>query len=499
MDNLETGGKIDKRPSFAKLKELRQKARDAQKTGNYSRAARLFSELREVNPNNLAATLGLVRAQQALGEYVEALALAKRALKSWPEKEKLLRQLALLYNALGDYRKAAEFSRQLLTKDPENLLGLRTELSSLLLLGEYDDVELKIERALESHPSDVILRRIYIRLNRVLPLTQKSLTRSAEWFKESPADRIYISFYLECLRHFNLEKEEQQAISKYKQARQQEGECRTAVEFRTRLNEVPAIPETTKVLCRSIQALLCSKETSARTYEQEMAWGIAAGRLAAHTFFNLPDDAEDMQELFCQPDLSVIETALAKGKGCMLVTSHHGPNMAACWFLERHFPKFKRVGDERILSVSHRPQSSIRPASATSIILGGKSKMQLRSLLDALQQNCVLGIACDGFSSSSSVEVDFLRGSLKVWDLPARLSVTYGIPTIWCQAYWHGEKINIEIEEIAISGQLRDSASATTEWARCFVSKLERHLCRGPKNFIYSRKFWARALGAYPN
>ncbi|MDD7911566.1 hypothetical protein PUV47_16670 [Pseudovibrio exalbescens] len=498
MDRNAGSEAIDRRAQNQKLREAKEAAQKAEADGDLNRALALWSGLVESAPHFLPAVVGVIRTQRALGQWSEALVAARKALATWPDRPALLRHAAQLSKQAGAHSDALQFARALAELEPENPVPLRLELMSLFSLGNYEELEGKIESALQKHPSDTALRHVYILLKRVTSPSSGDITRRAQWFHESPADRVFYSFYLDGLHGTGRLEQARAAQELHEHARQKTEKLQDLEAFRARLNAPPEPKKQDAVFFKRIRQFLCPPGVPDDEFMRGMVWGAAANRLSMQCFMDLPAEAEHMEGLFVPPDLGAVRVALNKGKGCLLVASHNGPTAAASWYLERQFERFRRIGNRGNLMLARRPENAWEPEAHKSILIGAKPRAELRAVIKALKENDVLALACDGSQVGSAVEVAFLDGTLRLWDMPARLAVKHGVPTFWCQPYWQGESIALEIEEIAPNTASPDADVAVMEWARSFASKLERHLRRSPRNYTYTRDFWARAMGSSP-
>lgn len=477
------------------LKSRIQHAREAEEKGQFQKALTHWQKVTASHPNKLQGPLGEIRCYKHLGAFSKACSCAERALKRWPENPALLRHYAQLHKLIGAPEQALAAARKLKRVCPDDPTAARIEILSLLALQSFHEAGRKAETAVLQYPDQNKFRELYIRVWRNLPLTEQSLALSRSWFHDAPDDPIYFQFHLDCLAAFSRASEVKDAKQLHASASFGGLRIDDPLLFQKALDTPPPLTPSTTTLSRRIAEVLRPADMPFSRFEEEAKWGVNANKTALTAFTDLAMEVVEMEGVFSRVDLKPVQACLARGKGCLLVTSHHGPGAAAAWYLDRHLPHFKRIGNQRNLMLSNRQPSDDAPNTQASILIGASPLPHLRQIIRDLSNGHALALACDGNLFRSTLDAPLLNGTVRIWDLPARLNHRLGVPTVWCQAYWDGNKIALDFTEIEVLPRPKDPETHERFWAQRYANLLEDHLRRGPRNYSYSSIFWSRALG----
>ena len=130
----------------------------------YDQAAKRLESVLRSDPQNLAALLDLVRAEEGRGDIDKAVRLAERALELDPEYLQTIMTLARLEAQRDNLDHAVELLDFGAEKDPKNPdLGI-LKATFLQRLGRPDEVEATLRRVLENHPEHPRANAVYAHL-----------------------------------------------------------------------------------------------------------------------------------------------------------------------------------------------------------------------------------------------------------------------------------------------------------------------------------------------
>lgn len=97
--------------------DLRKQAKSCLRKGQYAEAVRLFQEIIDTEPGNVAAHEGLAAAYFALQDYQPAVETFLKVTRLDPKQARALVNLGAVYNRMGEYNKALDILRRGLQKD----------------------------------------------------------------------------------------------------------------------------------------------------------------------------------------------------------------------------------------------------------------------------------------------------------------------------------------------------------------------------------------------
>ncbi|WP_062221451.1 tetratricopeptide repeat protein [Aureimonas sp. D3] len=140
--------------------ELRARALAARAAGRHHEALEAFARAADLRPADLWTRNDIALTYLALGELMEADALASAMAREHPAFAPACRTLALTHRAKGDHEAALAAFREAARRDPRDLWNLHDAASSLRVLGRMDEAEAALRDLLRATPLAHSLRAL---------------------------------------------------------------------------------------------------------------------------------------------------------------------------------------------------------------------------------------------------------------------------------------------------------------------------------------------------
>jgi arylsulfatase A-like enzyme/Flp pilus assembly protein TadD len=172
------------------VEELRmsQKAEILEMGGDFRKAAEVYEQILELNPQSPVNYVNLALMEAKLDRFEEAIGILERGISAIPGSVTLLSRLAHTYMVMGRLQKSLDAWQAVLVIDPEYFDGLLASGWILDLMGKKEEAREFLEKAREVEPENRFLRKTYA-MNLAMTGNLKEAIALYEGLKqENPAD-----------------------------------------------------------------------------------------------------------------------------------------------------------------------------------------------------------------------------------------------------------------------------------------------------------------------
>ncbi len=172
------------------VEELRmsQKAEILEMGGDFRKAAEVYGQILELNPQSPVNYVNLALMEAKLDRFEEAIGILERGISAIPGSVTLLSRLAHTYMVMGRLQKSLDAWQAVLVIDPEYFDGLLASGWILDLMGKKEEAREFLEKAREVEPENRFLRKTYA-MNLAMTGNLKEAIALYEGLKqENPAD-----------------------------------------------------------------------------------------------------------------------------------------------------------------------------------------------------------------------------------------------------------------------------------------------------------------------
>jgi len=183
-----------------------------------------------------------------------------------------------------------------------------------------------------------------------------------------------------------------------------------------------------------------------------------------------------------------LRAALAKGKGCLVLTAHLGNWQLLPLFLTAHGYRGTAVARE----LYYPPLSKLywqRTRDKGLALLERKGSML--QTMRVLKENQILGLVVDQDTQVESVFVDFFGHAAKTPAGPAKLSYASGAPIvpIFITRRQDGRHRVVAEPELALAGKRNDESKLLADVA-LYNEVIERHVRANPDQWVWIHERW---------
>lgn len=226
-----------------------------------------------------------------------------------------------------------------------------------------------------------------------------------------------------------------------------------------------------------------------REWRRRAAWGERATELLRLWWFGHPERAGEMDRLIEGSDLAAsLRTASGGSRGLILVGSHFGPFPAATHAMQKTGLPFRTIGN---------PQLPLQDyVDNFQIAIRDKPVPALRGMARVLRSGGILGLVTDRALGERGVEVEILGGRVELSSLAPRAAFAYQVPSLWVQAYWRGQSIEVKSGPLPHPDPDESREAFVRRWAAAYARHLEGVFLAGPENLRPSALFWDQWLSS---
>ncbi|WP_158291574.1 tetratricopeptide repeat protein [Marinicauda algicola] len=245
----------------------------------------------------------------------------------------------------------------------------------------------------------------------------------------------------------------------------------------------PAWEETTRLLHQRFP----QPDRDFSEWRRRAVWGERATEILRLWWYGRPGRAEEIDRLIESSDLSeTLRSAPGGDRGLILVGSHFGPFPAATRAMQKTGLPFRTFGN---------PQLPLQDADADfQIAIRNNPVPALREMAGVLRSGGILGLVTDLAQGERGVEVEILGGRVELSSLAPRAAFSYRVPTLWVQAYWKGESIEVKSGPLPHPGPGESRGAFVRRWAAAYARHLQGVFLAGPENLRPCAPFWDQWL-----
>ncbi len=497
---------------------------------HYDQAAALATRALELSERDSRFALLHCRALIGAARYQEAEAATTSYLRTFPTQLRLRTFRCRCLFELGRYKEAADLAARILEVQPDDAMLQLLLCRALLEYGDLETAEQQADAALSSRPDDVALLTVRGRAlleqgrggefctclapsaipsgGRTTALWNvyaRSLEQAGRWQEVvdwlEPVTRSGKTVTPGVYEALSSAYNRLGLADKAKQTYKELASLLSAIvpdDLATGLVKARSAgpmnlpnPTLTGHLLDRLWELADHERWSRTDWTERLCWGGGAQRILRNLMMVQPDRMEEIVALTDYGDMTAFEEIIARGQPCLLTGGHYGAYAAVVAMLvHRKIPTC-------VLSKYAIPPEFL-PENFVCVTAASHPRIFLRSLQQAISEGRAIAVSGDIDTDLGSADKGYrlsLYGQeIDVAALPTRLAYQFGLPTLWLESLFEGERITMSSKTLATSPDNETKEAFAERWWVAYLTEMTRVLSTDPANLYFETGPVRRAL-----
>lgn len=439
------------------------RSRCEQALGNQSAERAMLEKALSLSPLHLEATRRLLNLLEARGELEQAHVVISEFVAAGGDKNELLMQEAKLYETGKDFEQALSLWERLMQlRGHEHSAAFAGTCRCLVNLSKFADLRALYDSCDLKGPQRTNLLRMLVRYpdSKLEPFFS-TLSFEENYLANTSIPHAF-NLYADRLRLFAskdavLKAERKHAVSQRMTASLAEAISSVEVSnAELRVNEK----------LHSFWRLCGSPFDEFETWMRKAVWNQKATNLVDTSLSLAYGDPSrlltEVVSISAPADFSLLEDALAKGRGCLVAGSHLGPTRVTVILLDSYLQNFRVVGGY--------PRARAN-GSDRDIFLRHGTLPGVKQIASSLNLNEVVACAPDSVHEDDPkyfYHSEFGRTPLQ----PTYASIQYrtNASAIWSGSYWKDGIVHTQFQRLPSPKPGEDKDHFVNRWCECYLS-----------------------------
>jgi lauroyl/myristoyl acyltransferase len=215
-------------------------------------------------------------------------------------------------------------------------------------------------------------------------------------------------------------------------------------------------------------------------WQTAATWGQEVGRLLIKWWLSRPQQADEIDALLGEADLSEVFATRAERLPCFLVGAHVGPLAGPLQIFRKQGLPFRTFGGA----------GGDRADSEILIPIQASSYASVRDLVAEVERGTVLGVMGDESVAVASLRVHFLGRQVELPALLPKIIRARRVVAFWCRPLWREGRITIEVERLPFAQEGEPGDAWTRRWLAAYLQRLENAMRDRPENLGLYAGIW---------